>query len=106
MRITLIKINISFVAENSKLAHYNYQQDNLFEDMINLAPAQRRLISKGPVIIENNVWVGEGVAIMPDITIGENSIIATNAVVTKDVPANCVVGGVPAVIIKKIQYHE
>nr|WP_315234322.1 acyltransferase [uncultured Flavobacterium sp.] len=69
-------------------------------DMLKLSPKDRPLVSKGAVIIENNVWVGEGVAIMPNVTIGENSIIATNAVVTKDVPPNCVVAGVPAVIIK------
>ena len=70
--------------------------------MLKLAPQDRPLVTKGPVIIENNVWVGEGVAIMPNVTIGRNSIIATNAVVTKDVPANCVVAGVPAKIIKQI----
>jgi acetyltransferase-like isoleucine patch superfamily enzyme len=68
--------------------------------MLKLSPRDRPLISKGSVIIKNNVWVGEGVAIMPNITIGENSIIATNAVVTKDVPPNCVVAGVPAKVIK------
>ena len=71
-------------------------------EMLKLTPKDRPLISKGPVIIEKNVWVGEGVAIMPNVTIGENSIIATNAVVTKDVPPNCVVAGVPAKIIKYI----
>ena len=70
--------------------------------MLKLAPIDRPLISRGPVIIKNNVWIGEGVAIMPNVTIGENSIIATNAVVTKDVPANCVVAGIPAKIIKNI----
>jgi acetyltransferase-like isoleucine patch superfamily enzyme len=70
--------------------------------MLKLAPQDRPLVTKGPVIIEKNVWVGEGVAIMPNVTIGRNSIIATNAVVTKDVPANCVVAGVPAKIIKQI----
>lgn len=70
--------------------------------MLKLVPKDRPLISKGPVIIKNNVWVGEGVAIMPNVTIGENSIVATNAVVTKDVPPNCVVAGVPAKIIKYV----
>jgi acetyltransferase-like isoleucine patch superfamily enzyme len=72
-------------------------------EMLQFAPKDRPLSSKGPVIIKDNVWVGEGVAIMPNVTVGENSIIATNAVVTKDVPPNCVVAGVPAKVIKIIK---
>lgn len=71
-------------------------------DSLLLPPAKRKLVSKGPVIIKDNVWVGEGVAILSGVTIGENSIIATNTVVTKDVPANSVVAGIPAKIVKYI----
>lgn len=71
-------------------------------EMLKLTPKERPLSTKGPVIIEKNVWVGEGVAIMPNVRIGENSIIATNAVVTKDIPPNCVVAGIPARVIKVI----
>jgi acetyltransferase-like isoleucine patch superfamily enzyme len=67
-----------------------------------LPPEKRKLVSKGPVIINDNVWIGDGVAILSGVTIGENAIVATNAVVTKDVPANTVVGGIPAKIIKTI----
>lgn len=69
----------------------------------NVSPVKRPLLSSGPVVIKKNVWVGEGVAIMPNVTIGENSIVAANAVVTKDVPPNVVVAGVPAKIIKEIK---
>ena len=52
------------------------------------------------IIIENNVWIGAGVIVLPGITIGENAIVAAGAVVTKDVEKNSVVGGVPAKLIK------
>ena len=54
------------------------------------------------MIIKDNVWIGEGVAIMPNVRIGKNAIIGANAVVTKDVPENTVVGGNPAKIIKQL----
>ncbi|WP_319802284.1 acyltransferase [Flavobacterium sp. N1736] len=72
-------------------------------EMLQMFPMKRPLISKGAIVIKNNVWIGEGAAIMPNVTIGENSIIAANAVVTKDVPPNCVAAGVPAKIIKEIR---
>lgn len=56
-----------------------------------------------PVTIGNDVWIGGNVAIMPGVTIGNNVIIAGGAVVTKDVPDNCIVGGVPAKKIRDIE---
>lgn len=55
-----------------------------------------------PVIIKKNAWVTIGVIILPGVTIGEGSVVAAGAVVTKDVPPHCLVGGVPAKIIKKL----
>lgn len=55
-----------------------------------------------PVTIGNRVWIGGRAVINPGVTIGDNSVIASGAVVTRDVPPNVVVGGNPAVIIKKI----
>lgn len=69
---------------------------------ISIAPSLRNLVSKGSVIIEDNVWIGDKVTILSGVNIGRGSIIAANAVVTKDVPKNCVVGGIPAKIIKII----
>lgn len=56
-----------------------------------------------PIIIGKNVWIGANVTVVPGITIGDNAIIAAGAVVTKDVPANTLVGGVPAKILKNIE---
>ena len=64
-------------------------------------PNQRKLYSKGSVHIKKNVWIGEHAAILPGVTIGENAIVGANAVVTKDVPENAVVGGNPARVIKQ-----
>ncbi|BBW44648.1 TPA: maltose O-acetyltransferase [Enterobacter asburiae] len=55
-----------------------------------------------PVNISNNVWIGGRAVINPGVTIGDNVVVASGAVVTKDVPANVVVGGNPAKIIKTL----
>lgn len=53
-----------------------------------------------PIIIGSNVWIGEYCRICKGVTIGDGSIVAANAVVTKDVPPNCIVAGNPAKIVK------
>lgn len=64
---------------------------------------EREIITCKPVVIKKNVWVGAGSTILPGVTIGENAIVAAGSVVTKDVPANTLVGGVPAKFIKQIE---
>lgn len=56
----------------------------------------------GKIVLEKNVWLGQGVKINPGVTIGENSVIATGSIVTKDIPANVLAAGVPAKIIKTV----
>lgn len=71
-----------------------------FEDL-NLPPAKRNLSSKGSIIIGDNVWVGDKSTILAGVSIGRNSIIGSNSVITKDVPPNSIVGGVPGKILKE-----
>ncbi|MDK1684857.1 acyltransferase [Acinetobacter terrestris] len=56
---------------------------------------------KAPVKIENDVWIGANCIILPGVTIGAGAVVAAGSVVTKDIPANVVVGGIPAKIIKE-----
>lgn len=72
---------------------------------LSLNPILRPLYSKGPVVIGNNVWIGERVCIMSGVKIGDGAIIAANAVVTHDIPAGVLAGGVPAKVIKSIKYE-
>ena len=61
-----------------------------------------RLAVSKPITVGNDVWIGGNCTIVGGVTIGDNVVVAAGAVVTKDVPDNCVVGGVPARIIKKL----
>ena len=63
-------------------------------------PIRLQGIYKRDVHVGNNVWVGYGAAFLRGVTVGDNAVIGTNAVVTKPVPANAVVGGVPAHVIR------
>lgn len=72
--------------------------DHRFDDPS--IPMNQQGIVTSKVIIENNVWIGYGVVITKGVTVRKGSIIAANAVVTKDVPENAIMGGVPARILK------
>ena len=70
-----------------------------------LSPAERRkgIAQAKPVKIGNDVWIGGNVTILPGVTIGNNVVIAAGSVVTKDIPDNSLVGGVPAKIIRELE---
>ena len=72
-----------------------------------ISPTERRsgVVAK-PIRIERNVWIAAGAIIIGGVTIGENSVVAAGAVVTKDVPANTLVGGNPARVIRSIAGEE
>ena len=67
--------------------------------------SQQTLISKGPVIIEDQCWLGFGSEVLSGVHIGRHSVVAARAVVTKDVPPFCVVAGNPAKIIKQYSFE-
>ena len=68
-----------------------------------IQPLIRDVVSKGSVVIGNNVWIGDKVTILPGVTIGDNAVIAANSVVTKDIPSFSVAAGIPAVILKNVR---
>jgi acetyltransferase-like isoleucine patch superfamily enzyme len=63
-------------------------------------PRRRRSTFCAPILVKRNAWIGIGACVMPGVTIGENAIVGANAVVTRDVPANTIVGGIPAKVIQ------
>ena len=73
----------------------------------NFADTNRRIdeqgISTKPVVIGDDVWIGANAVILPGVTIGRHVVVAAGAVVTKDVPENTIVAGVPAKVIKKLE---
>src|SRR5574344_924450 len=79
------------IAANVQLISNNHDLDN------------RPIITCLPIHIKKNCWIGAGATILRGITIGENSVVGAGAIVTKDVPANVIVAGNPAKIIKKIE---
>lgn len=68
-----------------------------------ISPAERASLVPGHIHIKKGAWIGAGATILPGVTIGENSVVAAGAIVSKDVPDNTVVGGIPAKIIKSIE---
>ena len=99
-------INKIIIGNNVLIASKVYISDHSHGEIstkaLSLPPAKRKLFSKGPVIIEDNVWLGEGVVVLPNVTIGGNSIVGANSVVTKSFPKNSVIAGNPAKLIRII----
>lgn len=73
--------------------------DHVFDDITK--PMRDQGLVTAPVVIEDDVWIGHGAVITKGVTIGTGAVVAANAVVTKDVPKNTIVGGVPAKTIKE-----
>ena len=76
---------------------------NLITENHDLDPAKRKTLISNRIVVRRNVWIGAAATILPGVTIGENAVVAAGAVVTKDVPPNTIVAGVPAKVIKHIK---
>lgn len=86
----------ALIGHNVVLATLNHDFD----------PENRGTMHPAPIKIGKNVWIGANATVVPGVTIGDGSIVAAGAVVTKDVPKNVIAGGVPAKIIKTLDAED
>lgn len=84
------------IGPNVTIVNGTHELRSDFKGMRPMAPSK-------PIVIEDFVWIGASVTIIDSVRIGRGSIVAAGAVVTKDVPPNCIVGGIPAKIIRKLE---
>lgn len=82
----------SLIGHNVVLATINHD----------LSPANDRKNHYAPITIGKHVWIGSNATVLPGVTIGDWAVVAAGAVVTKDIPALTVAGGVPAKVLKKV----
>jgi acetyltransferase-like isoleucine patch superfamily enzyme len=75
---------------------------NLTSETHPLDPNEREIVIPKPIVIRRNAWIGAAATILPGVTIGENAIVAAGAVVNRDVPANAIVAGIPAKVVKTV----
>lgn len=103
----ITSINKIMIGNGLLTGRYVYIGDNSHGgfscEEANIPPIRRKLLSKGKVVIGNNVWIGDKATILAGVTIGDNVIVGANSVVTKNIPPNTIVAGVPAKIIKQLE---
>jgi len=97
-------INEITIGDNILAADHVYISDHQHGDLSisekDIPYISRSLYSKGKILIGDNVWLGENVVILPNVIIGNNVTVGAGSVVTKSIPDNCIVVGVPAKILK------
>ena len=82
---------------------YISDHDHVFHHR-DLPPRKCKELAVAPVDIGDGVWLGEGCVVLKGVSLGRRAVVGANAVVTKSVPDGCVVGGVPAKIIRRIDF--
>ncbi len=87
----------------SDICHGSYSEGSQSAPDI---PPKARPLSAKPVIIHDDVWIGELVSVLPGVEVGKGAIIGANSVVTKSVPEYCIVAGNPAKVIKKYDFES
>lgn len=98
----IIACNRISIGKDVVIAQRVYITDNLHGyENIHQGIMSQPLVHPGPVKIEDQVWIGEGVCVLPNVTIGRHSVIGSNAVVTSDIPPYSVAVGVPARVIRQ-----
>lgn len=91
------------IIEDGALIGHNVMLATLNHCMI---PEQRANLEPAPIHIGKNVWIGANAMVLPGVTVGDGAVVAAGAVVTKDVPENAIVGGIPAKQIKSVTECE
>ncbi|WP_179348058.1 acyltransferase [Winogradskyella pacifica] len=81
-----------------------YTHDHLYTDFNK--PAWKGGLTKAPIVIEDGAWIGSNVTILPGVVIASKAVVAAGSVVNKDVEAHSIYAGVPAKLIKKINYDD
>lgn len=90
-----------YISDNS---HGVYGRSNYSHSSPDIAPVHRQYIT-APVIIGKNCWLGEGVIVMPGVTIGDGCVIGAHSVVNTDIPSATIAVGSPAYVIKRYNYN-
>ena len=93
------------LGSNVMIIDHNHGSSDYREELM-VRPGRRQLRSKGQVVIEDNVWIGENSCVLPNVRIGKCAIVACGSVVTKDVPEFSVVAGNPAKVIKHVKERD
>lgn len=87
----------------SDCVHGYYNEQDAVHSHPDIPPIERPYQVK-PVVIQDNVWIGEGVCVLPGVTIGKGSVIGALAVVNKDIPPYSIAVGIPAKVVKKFNH--